>query len=1044
MTQPSTTRRAGPFNGNGVTTSFPFTFKVFTTADIAVQRLSGGITYALVLGSDYSVTLNPNQESSPGGSITYPVSGTPLASGETLVAIGALPYDQTFEFPQGGNYRAQNHEDALDRTVAQIQQAIEVLGRSLTLPATASGTNTELPSPAANKLIGWNAGATGLTNMDASTLATIAAVGTAQGNIFVGNGVLVAFSLTNDPGSVYNLDVSINGVVQLPGTNYTWTSGTTLTFTSPPANGATIFVRYVRAVPVNGQALPDPAGHTGQYLMTPDGMTLAYGTPGGTGSLIDVTQAPYNAVGDGVADDTAAFNAALLAARNTNGTVAVPAGVFSVGQLVVENGVRGLLGLGGILRLQNTVNSGVLLAGRKSGKATDVNNCVIQGLRIDANNNTNATVCIWAQNTYDCKFLDNIIVNVAYGWGILCLNYTVATAGGGGNKIQRNKVFGTQQGPSGLQDWFAIGCYAEPVYSTTPPDPSVAPATDMWRKTFTGPSAQQFNSGNVITDNRVVGGYYGLFLHGMTDSVVANNSLQWCARGISLQNNSHRNVVTGNYILENYSSGIHLAFGSSDNLIDGNTVYTTIGVGEALIQAYVGCQRNTVSNNKLVSNEATTGAHQGVYVAVHASDNTIVGNEISGRFKLGAIGVCSAWNAAAAGTYRYGTGSDGSHTDWMANAATTGVVVQGNVIRKGAYTYPAIVLDQGTTHAGGTYGAVVWDAAYTASYAAGLTGLTIQGNAVIGSSGLENVRVYEDTASSNTGHALLGNTFAIPAGVRTVAEMATYFPLPRGRAHFLQTENNANFDKMVSAVTLPAGVSPSVAIGNYFSLGSAGSVVSSLLGGIDGQEIRLRLTNTDGVAHTTGGGSDTIRLLNKQSIGAGKADSDWWITLRRQGGVWFETARSTPLGPIGAMSYVLSETASAVSIANNTDQIVLWDTPSVDVLAEYNAGTGTFTATHAGVYIFAAHTTSASATWALDTRWELRLYVNGATRMRGQATACQIQTGQTLSTMLSSLSVPVKLAAGDTAQFRMFQNQGGAVSFNANARDNWMSVTRIS
>ena len=36
MTVPATTRRAGPFNGNGVTTAYPFTFKVFEKADVAV------------------------------------------------------------------------------------------------------------------------------------------------------------------------------------------------------------------------------------------------------------------------------------------------------------------------------------------------------------------------------------------------------------------------------------------------------------------------------------------------------------------------------------------------------------------------------------------------------------------------------------------------------------------------------------------------------------------------------------------------------------------------------------------------------------------------------------------------------------------------------------------------------------------------------------------------------------------------------------------------------------------------------------------------
>ena len=53
MTISSTTRKAGPFDGNGVTTSFPFTFKVFNTSDITIVRtMPSGLEETLVLDSD--------------------------------------------------------------------------------------------------------------------------------------------------------------------------------------------------------------------------------------------------------------------------------------------------------------------------------------------------------------------------------------------------------------------------------------------------------------------------------------------------------------------------------------------------------------------------------------------------------------------------------------------------------------------------------------------------------------------------------------------------------------------------------------------------------------------------------------------------------------------------------------------------------------------------------------------------------------------------------------------------------------------------------
>lgn len=125
MTLASTPRRAGPFLGNGVTTSFPFTFKVFAREHVRVTRTVGVTEQVLVLDADYSVTLNPNQDASPGGAITYPLSGLPLPDGQTLDFTGAVPYDQPTDLPNGGNYRAEVVENAMDYLAMQIQQIAE-------------------------------------------------------------------------------------------------------------------------------------------------------------------------------------------------------------------------------------------------------------------------------------------------------------------------------------------------------------------------------------------------------------------------------------------------------------------------------------------------------------------------------------------------------------------------------------------------------------------------------------------------------------------------------------------------------------------------------------------------------------------------------------------------------------------------------------------------------------------------------------------------------------------------------------------------------
>ena len=102
MTISSQTRQAGPFTGNGATTAFPFAFKVFTAADLVVVRTDlSGADSALVLGTDYSVTLNADQNANPGGTITLPVA---LATGFKLTATSGLENLQPTDLTNQGGF----------------------------------------------------------------------------------------------------------------------------------------------------------------------------------------------------------------------------------------------------------------------------------------------------------------------------------------------------------------------------------------------------------------------------------------------------------------------------------------------------------------------------------------------------------------------------------------------------------------------------------------------------------------------------------------------------------------------------------------------------------------------------------------------------------------------------------------------------------------------------------------------------------------------------------------------------------------------------
>lgn len=315
MTVPATARRAGPFDGTGAQTAFPFSFRVFSSADIRVTVADAdGIETVQTLTTHYTVAVNSNQDTSPGGTVTML---TAPAVGSTLVITGATAYTQTLDLPAGGSYSPSALEAALDRIVFQVQQLAELTGRSLTLPATAGGS-TQLPVPEAGSVIGWDDPATGLRNIDPATLASVVAYANWDTDAFNGDGTTTVFALRNDPGSVHNCDVAIDGVAQTPGLDFT-VSGTLITFTSaPPAGTSNVVVRY-------GQALPQGVGNASGIAFDPAGSGAARRDLQTVVREAWVSVAGYGATGDGTTDDTLAFQRAI-AALPGGGRIRVPRG----------------------------------------------------------------------------------------------------------------------------------------------------------------------------------------------------------------------------------------------------------------------------------------------------------------------------------------------------------------------------------------------------------------------------------------------------------------------------------------------------------------------------------------------------------------------------------------------------------------------------------------------------------------------------------------------------------------------------------------------
>ena len=207
MTISSENRKAGPYVGNGVATSFPFTFKVFEKSDLALTLTSpGGTETALVLDSDYSITLNLDQNATPGGTINYPLVGSPLPIDWRLTGVGSLQLVQETDITNGGGFYPQVIEDALDRNVVMIQQVDEKTERAVRVPASDSDTSgLELPASGArsDKVLGFDANG----NFTVYDIKVGTSVGTVQRNKFVagaGQSLFVtSFSFTTGVDAVH-------------------------------------------------------------------------------------------------------------------------------------------------------------------------------------------------------------------------------------------------------------------------------------------------------------------------------------------------------------------------------------------------------------------------------------------------------------------------------------------------------------------------------------------------------------------------------------------------------------------------------------------------------------------------------------------------------------------------------------------------------------------------------------------------------------------------------------------------------------------------
>jgi parallel beta-helix repeat protein len=407
-----------------------------------------------------------------------------------------------------------------------------------------------------------------------------------------GNGSTTAFSMSYDPFIKDNTQVYIDGVYQEKSTYSI--SGTTLTFSEAPPLNAGIEIVVTRTLDFGAD----------------DAANINY-TQGGTGSTNrtvlaklqeTVSVKDFGAVGDGVADDTAAIQAAIDAASR----IYFPEGSYKItdqsgGYGLLINAVnKHLVGAGlevaSLVYTSSTINRPCIKV-----TASDVH---VQGLRIDGSANATKTT----QTRANCN-------------GITFEDVSECS-------IRNCQVTG---GHYGIH------------FDNTTTDPD-----NNNHNIIEGCIVRNLQSTGIIISR----GQYTL--------VQGNNAEDCNVDGFKFNEGSQRNRILGNTSRANNRDGFDVYDGFIDTIIDGNLAEDNGLQGFEIKGTYDGsdyvARESVISNNIAVAN-GTTGTYSG-FTIQSVRNTTITGNssvENTGAgFDLGTVQGCILSSNSASRNTQHG------------------------------------------------------------------------------------------------------------------------------------------------------------------------------------------------------------------------------------------------------------------------------------------------------------------------------------------------------------------------------------------------------
>lgn len=303
--------------GNGTTTQFTFNFIIPALADIQVYYTDSNGNVTELTQNLYSVT---NLNNPAGGYVSYPLIGSPIASGTTLTIVRIMPEVQETELANQGNFYPAVVEGQFDYLTMVDQQLQEQVGRAVTLGITSGDTAPTLANPVPNNYLAYNSDGTQIISVGgvpgggggngdvvgptSSTSGNFASFGNTSGTLLADSGENAASfdAAGTAAAAITALLGQGDPFMQYP------LASTLGTMSTQNASSVAITGGSIAGAAVTGLPNPVNAGDAAPKSYV-DGNTAAGGF---TLTITPANAAVYEMALDGVTDDSAALQNVLL------------------------------------------------------------------------------------------------------------------------------------------------------------------------------------------------------------------------------------------------------------------------------------------------------------------------------------------------------------------------------------------------------------------------------------------------------------------------------------------------------------------------------------------------------------------------------------------------------------------------------------------------------------------------------------------------------------------------------------------------------------